>query len=107
MGAILTRFEEKIARSEQLRQAHLAAVAQKAGEEGRKVGSGQYSLQYSQWVGSGQPETMCVTVHNEAHTRTHAAEVCGSGQGSRQGRAGWQGRQGKGVQDKGGTGWRT
>jgi hypothetical protein len=38
VGAILTRFEEKIARSEQLRQAHLAAVAQKAGEEGKKVG---------------------------------------------------------------------
>lgn len=36
-GAIQSRFEEKIARSEQLRQAHLAAVAHRAGDEARKV----------------------------------------------------------------------
>lgn len=37
MEAILSKFEEKIARSEQLRLAHLASVVQRAGDETRKV----------------------------------------------------------------------
>lgn len=35
--AILSRFEEKIARSEQLRLAHIAAVVSRASDETRKV----------------------------------------------------------------------
>ena len=35
--AILSKFEEKIARSEQLRLAHLASVVQRANDETRKV----------------------------------------------------------------------
>ena len=38
MEAILSKFEEKIARSEQLRLAHLASVVHRAGDETRKVG---------------------------------------------------------------------
>jgi hypothetical protein len=37
IGVIQSRFEEKIARSEQLRLAHLAAVSHRAGDETRKV----------------------------------------------------------------------